>query len=59
MSGFNSLPPPGTLAYMGQISTPFIQETRDPTVSDTSFPIPTIWVNTSTSSAFIFARSLA
>ena len=48
-----SIPPPGPLAYSGEVAVPFLTRTFNPTTSNNQFPVPTIWINTETSSAFI------
>jgi len=48
-----SIPPHGPLAYEGQVVTPFIRKTFDPETTFNQFPVPTIWINTATSKAFI------
>jgi hypothetical protein len=48
-----SVPPPGPLSYTGEVVVPFIRRTFDPTTSFNTFAVPTIWINTSTSNAFI------
>lgn len=48
-----SIPPPGPLAYEGQVVTPNIYRTFDPTTSNNQFPVPTIWINTASKNAFI------
>jgi hypothetical protein len=50
MSG---LMPFGPLAYEGTIATPYIARTTDPTTTNYTFNVPTIWINTSTGVAFI------
>lgn len=53
MFATGSIPPPGPLAYDGQVSVPFINRTFDPVSTNNQFPVPTIWVNTSSSNAFV------
>ena len=58
-----SIPPPGPLAYAGQIVIPFTNQTLltapptgDPGPTDNQFSVPTIWVNTDTGNAWILTR---
>lgn len=48
-----SIPPPGPLSYAGQVVVPFIMREFDPQTTFNQFPVPTIWVNTLTSMAWI------
>ena len=48
-----NLPPPNPLSYEGQVVTPCIRRTTSPTTANTGFPVPTIWVNTTTQKAWI------
>ncbi len=48
-----NLPPPGPLSYEGQIVTPSIARTSSPTTANNGFPVPTIWINTALSKAWI------
>jgi len=48
-----SIPPPGPLAYEGQVVVPFIHRTFSPQSTFNQFPVPTIWINTSISQAWI------
>ena len=48
-----SIPPPSPLSYEGQISVPYIIRNFDPTSSNNSFAVPTIWINPSDGTAFM------
>jgi hypothetical protein len=48
-----SIPPATPLAYEGQVVVPFITRTFDPQSSFNTFPVPTIWINTASSLAYI------
>lgn len=48
-----SIPPPGPLSYEGQVVVPFMQRTFNPQTTFNQFPVPTIWINSATSKAFI------
>lgn len=48
-----NIPPPGPLAYEGQVALPYIRKTFSPTNSNTQFNVPTLWVNTSTLEAYL------
>lgn len=48
-----SIPPPSPLAYEGQVVVPFIMRTFNPQSTFNQFPVPTIWINTSISKAYI------
>jgi len=48
-----SIPPPSSLAYTGAVVVPFINRTFNPQTTFNTFPVPTIWVNTASSTAFI------
>lgn len=48
-----SIPPPSPLAYEGQVVVPFIMRTFNPQSTFNQFPVPTIWINTAISKAYI------
>lgn len=48
-----SIPPPVPLAYEGQVVVPYINRTFDPNSGNNTFPIPTLWVNTAASLAWL------
>lgn len=48
-----SIPPPGPLSYEGQVVVPFIMKPFGPQSTFNTFPVPTIWVNTASSNAYI------
>lgn len=48
-----SIPPPGPLAYEGQVVVPFIVRSFPPTTANNQFSVPTVWINPSTESAYI------
>lgn len=48
-----SISPPAPLAYEGQVVVPYINRTFDPSSSNNTFPIPTVWINTALSLAWI------
>lgn len=50
MSG---LMPPGALSYTGNVATPFIVESFNPTPEFFNFNVPTIWINKVSRDAFI------
>lgn len=48
-----SIPPPGPLSYEGQVVVPFISKTFAPETTFNQFPVPTVWINTAASTAYI------
>jgi hypothetical protein len=48
-----SIPPAAPLAYEGQVVVPFITRTFNPQSTFNTFPVPTIWINTASSLAYI------
>ncbi len=48
-----NIPPFGPLAYLGQVSVPYIIQPDDPESNNTSFSVPTIWVNKTDKRAWI------
>lgn len=48
-----SIPPPGPLSYEGQVVVPYINRTFDPNSTNNTFPVPTLWVNTASSLAWL------
>lgn len=48
-----SIPPPGPLSYTGVVAIPFITRTFAPTTSDFQFTVPTFWIDTSDSAAYL------
>lgn len=48
-----SINPPNALAYIGEIAIPYINRDFDPLPTNNKFQVPTIWVNTLTSKAWI------
>ena len=48
-----SIPPPNPLSYTGQVVVPFVMKTFSPLTTFNDFPVPTIWINTATSNAYI------
>lgn len=48
-----SVPPPGPLAYEGQVVVPFIVRDFPPTTAFNQFSVPTIWIQPSTEDAYI------
>lgn len=56
MPQLGSVPPPNPLSYEGQVVVPFIGRTFNPQSSFNTFPVPTIWINTSNGNAYILSR---
>lgn len=52
-TSMGSVPPPGPLAYNGAVVVPFIMRTFNPEPTFNTFSVPTIWINTATSNAYI------
>ena len=50
-----NIPPPKPLSYEGQVVIPYINRTNDPTPSNNSFSVPTIWINTTSARCWILA----
>jgi hypothetical protein len=50
-----NIPPPGPLAYEGNVVVPFITKTFAPTSSNYQFQVPSIWVDISTSIIYMLA----
>jgi fibronectin-binding autotransporter adhesin len=48
-----TIPPPGPLAYQGQVVVPFINRTFAPSSSNNEFSVPTVWVDTAHSDAYM------
>lgn len=48
-----SINPPNPLAYEGQVAVPFINRTFPPQSTFNTFPVPTVWIDTSSSDAYI------
>lgn len=48
-----SIPPPNPLSYEGQVVVPFISRTFAPETTFNKFPVPTIWINTLSDTAYI------
>lgn len=53
MAQLGSVPPPGPLSYQGQVVVPFVMKTFNPETTFNTFSVPTIWINTATSTAYI------
>lgn len=53
MAQFGSIPPPNPLSYEGQVVVPFITRTFSPQPSFNTFPVPTVWINTQASIAYM------
>ncbi len=49
----SDISPSGPLAYTGVVAVPFIMRTFSPLTTNNQFPVPTIWINTATSNAYI------
>lgn len=49
----SNISPPSALAYEGVVAVPFIMRTFSPLTTFNQFPVPTIWINTSSSNAYI------
>ncbi len=49
----SDIPPPSPLSYQGVVAVPFIMRTFSPLTTFNQFPVPTIWINTSSSNAYI------
>lgn len=54
-----SINPPNPLSYEGQVAVPFINRTFPPQSTFNQFPIPTVWVDTSSSDAFVLVSKAA
>lgn len=52
-----SVPPPGPLAYTGQVAVPFINRTFPPTSDFNKFKVPTVWIDTSAKMAYILVST--
>lgn len=52
-TSMGSVPPPSPLSYTGEVVVPYINRTFDPTTAFNTFSVPTVWVNTATSNAFL------
>jgi len=52
-TSMGSVPPPGPLNYTGEVVVPFINRTFNPQTTFNTFSVPTIWINTMTSNAYI------
>jgi hypothetical protein len=48
-----SIPPVGPLSYEGSVAVPFIVRKTTPLSTNNNFPVPTIWINSSTEMAYI------
>jgi hypothetical protein len=48
-----SIPPPSPLSYTGQVVVPFVMRTFPPETTFNTFPVPTIWIDTSLDMAYI------
>lgn len=49
----SNISPPSELSYVGVVAVPFIMKTFSPLTTNNQFPVPTIWINTSSSNAYI------
>lgn len=49
----SNIPPPSALSYEGVVAVPFIMRTFSPLTTFNQFPVPTIWINTASSNAYI------
>lgn len=49
----SNISPPSALAYEGVVAVPFIMRTFSPLTTNNQFPVPTVWINTATSNAYI------
>src|ERR1700723_2800930 len=48
-----SIMPPKPTSYIGQVAIPYINKTFPPTTDFNKFPVPTIWIDTSSEVAYI------
>jgi hypothetical protein len=48
-----TIPPPNPLSYEGQVAIPFVTRTYDPQTTFNTFPISCVWINTSSSQAWM------
>lgn len=48
-----TIPPPNPLSYEGQVVVPFVARTYDPRTTFNTFPISCVWINTSSSQAWM------
>lgn len=48
-----SIPPPNPLSYTGDVVVPYINKTFDPQSTFNTFSVPTVWINTASSDAWI------
>lgn len=51
----SNIPPPGPLAYEGNVVVPFITKTFPPSSANYQFQVPSIWVDISTSIIYMLA----
>lgn len=52
-TSMGSVPPPSSLSYTGEVVVPFISKPFSPQTTFNTFSVPTIWINTAISGAWI------